>query len=362
MGGLVRFYQATSGCGRARFYAAPFGHGPRVAAETMAGLLNVRLGEWEESADPRRDTNGTHRVVLNFGAVDACAADDRRAYRVWIDCLMWLRHALPAPVLEYDLILAESFFDLRRAFRGLPQLIQIPPLLGPLPPPSPAGADRDFILVSFGGVETPYTQDIHRVLIPAAVLRSLSRAVRERDGDGRRILCCVPPRLGHPLTGLPELDGVRCASPTRKDFLRLLRRASLYVVQPGLYGPFESFGLGVPTVFCPPFSYTQVCQARKYDAHDLLGAVPLWPDLDQEVGPLDGDIEAEEPLCFKLLARWLREQDGSPNLRVHFRRWAEAAVGGAAGLDELTRKRAKYVSARGALTDDYLAVVARRLS
>src|SRR5207253_7153066 len=92
MGKLDKYFWTSSECGRALFIAAPFGYGTRVAAETMAGLLRLRIDRW------RLNGNGTvHaksvKLLLNFGVACPVNVSDS-TYRVWIDCLMWLRQTL----------------------------------------------------------------------------------------------------------------------------------------------------------------------------------------------------------------------------------------------------------------------------
>src|SRR5438094_382156 len=126
MGKLDKYFWTSSRCGRVLFLAAPFGYGPRIAAQTMAGLLKLRIGTWKMNSIGRPE-RGWAKLVLNFGVVSPQNIDES-TFRVWIDCLMWLRGTLPNEVGNYDLLLAESFFNTRDLFLGLPALKQISPL------------------------------------------------------------------------------------------------------------------------------------------------------------------------------------------------------------------------------------------
>jgi hypothetical protein len=359
---VTQYFWAASRCGRVRFLAAPFGYGPRVAAETLADLLEVHIEGWESSVELPASSTEQLKLLLNFGLVDVDARCARSTCKVWIDCIMWLRRSLPKMISGYDMILAEAFFNTRESFLSLPGLEQISPLLTASRTASsrerpPAG---EYILVSFGGVETPFTRDVHRWPLPTLVLESLQRSMKDSH-DPRKLVCCVPRHLSHELQGAFNLSQISFLSPTHEVFLKLLRGASLYVVQTGLYGPFEAFELQIPTVFCTPFSYTQICQARKYQENGLLGPVPLWADLDEEIGPLHGDIETEEPLCFTRIAQWLEKNLDQNGCRKEFRQWADLVVGSAPVSPDLTAKRSQYGQSRKEFADQYVDVLSRLL-
>lgn len=114
---------------RIMMLAAPFGLGPRIAANTLADELSLNCRPWKYSAfRPRLDS--PLRVILNFGVTEHWVDSIEAAKRVWIDCLLWLRRKLPPVVRSYDLVLAEAFFPTLEELEGTgPILLSVAPLL-----------------------------------------------------------------------------------------------------------------------------------------------------------------------------------------------------------------------------------------
>lgn len=338
------FFWADSTSGRVRFIAAAFGYGPRVAAEVLAEQLQVEIGPWSYSDGASVNGAPPARLVLNFGSEDIITLSRDADHKVWIDCLMWLRKAIPESVKHYDLFLAEAFFVIRDELLSSEHRIeQIAPLYptAALHSDGKDAADSSHILVSFGGVETPYTRDVHRYTIPTLVLRSIVQAVEESK-DPRPIICCSPQHLAGHFARVARSSRVSFKSPDHREFIELLRGSSLYIVQPGLYGPFEAFHLGVTTVSSTPSTYTQICQARAYEENSLLGPVPLWRSLDEEIEQFRGDLDAEEPLCFERVASWLEKVGGEPDTLRAFSEWAGNALKKESVDAGLTLRRAAY--------------------
>ena len=157
------YYSSQSVCGRVRLIAIAFGYGPRVAAENMAKQLNIEIEEWKMGKLNSADK--TFKVLLNFG-VPETKEEKNAGFKVWIDCLMWLRNTIPDDVKNYDLILAEKFFDTNPLLlkSGLP-IHEIPPLISSnndVIDWEIAYKKEGHILISFGGIETPFTSDVHR--------------------------------------------------------------------------------------------------------------------------------------------------------------------------------------------------------
>lgn len=353
---MTQNYWAVSRCGRALFLATPFGYGPRVAAEALARRLHLQLAAWNQSETlPTPDRR--LRMVLNFGCEDAPRFES--IFRVWIDCLVWLRSRWPDNVLGYDLILAETFFEQNGNLAIPEQLKHIPPLLSSLGTTGNS-VMSDYILVSFGGVDTPFTQEIQRSLWPCFTLQALLKSVRKNSVQSK-IVCCVPGPVRRELGALSEMSEIEVLSPNHNSFIQLLTHASLYVVQPGLYGPFEAFERQIPTVFSTPFSYTQILQARKYEGLGLLGEAPLWCELNEAIGSVQGDVGLEEMTCFRQIASWLRRFCEQGHFEA-FDEWAHRVVAGRLVNDELTSKRYQHVRACAQFPETYLEDLASVLS
>lgn len=349
MATVIPYYYSHSKCGKVRIIIAPFGYGPRVAAETMAKLLNLTIGEWNINSTPIK--NEKFEVTYNFGVAQP-VDEPETSYRIWVDCLMWLRNKIPKEVADYDLFLAENFFTINpllvKQMNGS-NIKDIAPLYSlngysTFNKTTGSISKERHILVSFGGVETPFTTDVHRFAIPTLVLESLVFA-SDKLNDKRKIVCCLPSHILKQFQCNPKFSQVRFLSPAHEEFLSILKNASLYVVQPGLYGPFEAFENGIPTVFTTPFSYTQVCQTKAYEEQELTGYIPMWKQLDNEIGNLFGDIENEEEYCFNKISNWIEEnikRDSSNS----YSEWAKYVLKNEVISEQITMKRMNYIKKR----------------
>jgi hypothetical protein len=323
----VSWFWTTTTDGRIRVLAAGFGLGPRVAAETLLDALGLERGPWRPAAT--LGVPAPTNVVFNFGVQAPHGADAFAARRVWVDCLMWLRKRLPTAILHYDLALAEAFFETRAELRiAGPVVADVQPLIPPLPcPPRKRPYAPQMILASFGGIETPFTGDAHRHGLPMLILRCLAHAAVQRTSLPH-IICCAPAGVVARFRYLPELQLVDWRSPTRLEFVELLKQADHYVVQPGLYGPFEAFEASIPTTLTFPMSYTQFCQTLAFEARGLVVDVPLFAHQRAAVGPLSFDIDEEEPRCFERIAEWFETARDAADIHDELRGWARAALAG----------------------------------
>jgi len=346
MAPMTPYYFSHSKCGKVRIITAPFGYGPRVAAETMVKLLNLTIDDWQLNSVTTKKT--TFKVTLNFG-VSQPVNEPETSFKIWIDCLMWLRNNIPQEVADYDLFLAENFFKTNPfLLKQIPESKSkdITPLYS-LNGYSSFSRLKNiqnqdgYILVSFGGIETPYTTDIHRFAIPRVVLESLIFASGKLD-DKRKIICCLPLHIRKQLQQNPSFSKIHFLSPTHEEFLSILKTASIYVVQPGLYGPFEAFENNIPTVFMTPFSYTQVCQARVYDRENLAEYIPMWSLLNSEIGNMCGDIINEEEICFKNITNFIEKYINSNFPDTYFN-WAQMVLRNEIVTSDLINKRKQYI-------------------
>lgn len=335
--GQVSFFSTATESGRVWLLGAAFGLGPLVAAETLTRQLGWKLLPWLPDQLPAGAAPPD--LLLNFGVVGQ-AARQPAAARVWVDCLMWLRQMLPPAVSGYDAILAEGFFPTCDHLRSAgPRVIDVEPLYGPLPQARPRNAAGP-VLVSFGGVRTPHSTEIHCLHFQARILDALAEAV-QRQPAARQIVCSGPAQFVSALAERRGLRGITFINPERPCFLALLGGASLYVVQPGLYGPFEAFATGTPTVFAPPFSYTQLGQALRYREQGLLGPTPLVDELSAAVGPLRFVFGEEQARCFERLAAWFLERGGDAEVDRQLARWAHTLEGEVPA--ELTAARRRLI-------------------
>lgn len=343
---MIPYYHTQSKCGKVRIIAAPFGYGPIVAAATLAKILNLTFDDWQINTPISK--NFDFKLLLNFG-VKRPINEPESAFRIWIDCLMWLRNKIPKEVEDYDLFLAEKFFKTNpELFSQIPEskIIDISPLysLNGSPLYNKSVIVQNYggnILVSFGGVETPFTTDVHRFTIPDIVLESLVITSRKLK-DKRKIICCIPMHISKQLINNRNFSEILFLSPTHEEFISILKTASIYIVQPGLYGPFEAFENEIPTVFTTPFSYTQVCQARAFEKEDLMGYIPMWSELNEAIGSLQGDFFNEQEACFEKISFWIANNIIASNFCQYYK-WAEMVLKSEIVSSEMTIKRKQYV-------------------
>jgi hypothetical protein len=267
---------------------------------------------------------------------------------------------MPKEVVNYDLFLAEKFFKTNPLlFSQIPKskILDIAPLYSlngysSTTQSSDVKNCQGHILVSFGGVETPFTTDFHRFTIPKIVLESLVSASHKLQ-DNRNIICCIPKHISKEFIHNMNFSRIQFLSPSHEKFVSMLINASIYVVQPGLYGPFEAFEKGIPTVFTTPFSYTQVCQARAFEGENLMGYIPMWPELNDAIGNLHGDLFKEQADCFEKISFWL-ENNISENGCDQYYNWAEKVLKSEIVLRKMTSKRKQYVTELRSIKSDYL--------
>lgn len=326
---------------RVQLLAAGFGFGPRVAAEVLAHDLGLCIDPWRPGSDRSKAGDQAVDIVLNFGVAEPGWADTTARWRIWVDCLMWLRRSLPKPILKYDLILAENFFETRPMLRQVgPDVIDVQPLVD-VSSLLRKGADDGPLAVSFGGIETPYTCDAHRFDMPYRILSALAQA-KSRIQTVQTIICHLPSLSLEELAKADGLQGVEFRSAARSDFLSTLTKASRLVVQPGLYGPFEAFGLSIPLAFTFPMSYTQMCQVLAYAEWGILGPVPLLERARAATEPFDFDVEAEELNWFTRSAEWWQSAANDPALKSELSAWAQAVITGEIPPRGFTERRSEH--------------------
>lgn len=345
---ILPYKWSVSKCGKAYFAITPFGYGTRIAAETMAKLLDLQLSGWAESTNQKESFEKKPILIFNFGVTDDLPVDELPGFKVWVDCLMWLRDRLPENVRKYDMVLSETFFENSLKRYQESYIKHIPPLTYSPDTIAKTDENNEIILISFGGVETPFTTDTHRFKVPRQILKSICMAL-ENQSDNRSVICCMPTHLQKELSEGMKLEKVKFCSPSHEQFIQLVKQSSLYFLQPGLYGPHEAFLSKIRTAFVTPFSYTQLCQARAFDRLNLLGEVPLWEELNSRIRTYQGNIESEEMDCFKELSTWLERRIGNESESI-FIDWVKDMLSTNSESENLIRRREAYAAQSMATT------------
>ena len=324
----MSWYWATTEAPRVCFAATGFGLGPRTAASVLSRETGKQLGPWRKVGKTGVPAC-RFEYLVNAGVVDQDInkVDARR--RVWVDCLGWLRRWVPEFVREYDMRIVEGFFppswslDVHNAMECQPLIGRIKRRAGRMIPKRNAISR---VLVSFGGLETPFSGSEHDGEMPERILQALGRAATDSPCKTTVTACLSAPYARR----FEELgiEGIRLLSPNRDEFLRLLRKSDLFVVQPGLYGPFEAFTANVTTYFTFPMTYTQMMQARIYDRCGALGHVPFWRPISDRFSQLTGDLECEEEEFFGDLASWWNEVKATSWFELRLASWAKQIISG----------------------------------
>lgn len=294
------YYWFYQGDHRVLVVAVGFGLGPRIAAENLLLDLKIIEGceiEWHNSG--LVDMAGVIEVslLLNFGVLSEFP-DFQAKQRVWIDCVDWLRTTLPPHVKDYDLLLREAFFPSPTGGdKGdITKWYDVQPLIRP--PMRDALPDTDLILLSFGGVATPYSTNVHTAEMPLAFLRGVAQCLDELTN--KRVIAFLPKSLLEHCHVNNEVshERLRLRALDRTAFMDAMQRCGLLICQPGLYTPFEAMKMGVPFALTYPMSFTQSMQVEQFRK---MGVECCHATCIEKQAPpkTDTDIEAVESQWFE---------------------------------------------------------------
>ena len=332
------FYWTNSTCGNYFFLIAPFGYGPRIAAETLSKKIDCTLNKWQKSNQLPEYVSC--KYLFNFGVSDFNIEIVNCVSKIWVDCLMWMRKGLNKIEISYDYILAENFFGESINELKNDNIIFIPPL-SDFNKNAVMKKTLQKIVISFGGVETPFTTDFHRFFIPFLTLSS-AISIFQKYSINYELIVCIPSHLIEQFKSkFDESINIHFISPSHQEYLKLIDNADKLILQPGLYGPFEAFFKEIPTYFVTPFSYTQLMQAIEFDKNEILSDVPVFDQVKSIAVNFSGNIELEEENCFIELEKCMTSI-GNEQLNYSFNQWMENIVIDK-NIAELTRKRVDFV-------------------
>lgn len=319
----MSWYLFDSPTSSIRFIAAGFGFGPRIAAENLAIDLGLNIDHWRSANEVHRDMLNKPKLLLNFGVTKPDWLVNGVGNKVFIDCLMWLRDRQPDITSAYKTVLAETFFPTRDDLRDNPApVIDIQPLIASLGSRDPKPKER--LVISFGGINTPFSTHTHRIEMPRAVIEAFDIAKQPLPSE-MEIMCFLPADIRDEVGRRTDLSHVQLHLADREHFRDKLRKASAYVIQPGLYGPLEAFRLGIPTHFMFPMSYTQCCQLKAFRDRKLLRSVPMLDSMKDILLGLSTNFDEAEPACFRLLESWWKGWD-NVDLQTQLTAWATRLI------------------------------------
>ncbi len=279
--------------------AVGFGIGPKIAAENL--LIDLQAAkegepiEWHDAGLKQIVPLLEIKLLLNFGVITPlpkCAAQ----YRVWIDCVDWLRTGVPAHVQEYDLLLREVFFPSPPGGdRGDPtKWRDVQPIIHTRKRVSKP--DHNLILMSFGGIATPYSTQVHAIDMPMTFLRGTCRFLDTTTSQ--YVVAFLPDSLLEACKyANVEHERLRLRPLDRIIFQEAMSRCGMLICQAGLYTPFEALKMGVPFALTYPMSFTQDRQGARFREMGIECCQFPWTESASRT-PFDADIETIESGWF----------------------------------------------------------------
>ena len=286
-------------------FAVAFGLGPRIAAENLVCDLEVTTEgvRWTGSDDSPVPDFIEIDVLINFGVLEDIQGMRPRR-RIWVDCVDWLRASLPLHIQGYDLLLREVFFESEKSDRkgSCLKWRDVHPLIR-------SGCrdknpDSNLVVLSFGGVFTPYSSKVHSMEMPITFMRGVAQAV---NGSSKNVVVFLPETLRlEAVRDAKICDAINIAPLARDAFRTALSRCSLLLCQPGLYTPFEAMQIGVPLALTFPMSFTQAIQSRRLANLGVM-AHPIVFDEPFTASSASPTIESAEAAWFaRSTVQWRR--------------------------------------------------------
>lgn len=307
------------------FISNRFGYGPTItlahvmrqfASNTDCRLVFAGSGICKEAFDRQslgdrvsyieadeRDLDDILKLIGRFDAsrlfLVSClnrlaiqAAHERGIPNALIDFLTWLWNTIPDGYLLADRYFSNSFATENR----LPQMIDIPLILGPVP--SRRGTPGEYFLFNIGGTQNHLVPELPKNYL--RMLSSLLNRVR------------IPQGLRTVIAGGKDAVAFLKENSTRQDFsfeslsseeyVSIQRRSSKIVSLAGTNSTFMSFAIGVPVIFLLPqllahWKLTDLLEERGY-----ITPAQKWSDYVQFDEDADEITEKESILLTERLS------------------------------------------------------------
>lgn len=274
IGGQHEMVFVGGGCSLALAETAGVFHAAE-SIDTLRPEMSDRLSRYSSAA------GWTVLSVMNPRFAEWAIA---RGFRtVVIDSLFGMWDVVPDAWLNCDGVVLQRFRGVdKRALEVLAHTRHT--VVGPILDPQLQSAQRTrpsnrSVLVNLGGAEDPISEIEY--VCADAIMQLLADLPVWSDFDCK--ILTVGPRQIQRLSGL-DAWGFSVQTLHRSDFLKALSSASLFLTTPGLTATFESFAVGTPCAFLPPFNYSQYLNLDEFrDA----GVAPLsthWRDYGLGVG------------------------------------------------------------------------------
>ncbi len=276
--------------------AAPIGYGPATKLVAVAdalrprGVRTVFLGEGSAlEAAGRSDAfddvvaasvdSHRARAVITAGTgllsmmerdhLRTAQASGRRTFVA--DSLLWMRDHVPPVFRAATRYWAQDFIGVRGRAAGLASVV------GPLVSRPVRTMRARRLVVALGGASSPLGDgDDDQAWLDLIVDAAVDSGLVADFADGAT--CMSSERSRERLAARHAGRGLTFVSLAPADAAALLASAAMVLAAPGLTTTLECFQLGVPTVFLPPFSYSQWRILDALRAHGLAPGAIHWAD------------------------------------------------------------------------------------
>ena len=274
-----------------RYVAGHFGLAPRTAAATLARRRGCADLVWTPVAEVPVDSEV--RMLVSLGAILPPEVIRAAARSAWVDCIAWIRAAPPPSAAAYDVRIAEAYF----AGGGARGIEEGAPLLDV---PTRDATTEARVVLSLGGVHSQALAEDDLGVALDVVLQAAGRAFAHRPDLTCHVL--LPADLISSAQARPETAALRFEAVAPGAFHAHLATSSLAIVQPGLAGPFEAFGAGVPTAITLPFTWTQLHQTLEFERSGLLVLSELAARFVAPFRSASRDVDDEPAITAALVA------------------------------------------------------------
>jgi len=241
---------------------------------------------------------------------------------VVVDSLFWMWDRIPEPWHRAHAVVLQRFDGVEQRVESelcRPRARVVGPILSPKVGGWPQQEGQsNTLLINLGGAEDPISTDSF------LCARSMTHFLAQLDvleTFGRKVLTVGPRQRGRlmPLAA----EGLEVLTLDHDAFLQELAGAQVLCTTPGLTVTFESFALGVPCVFLPPFNYSQFLNLLAFRENE---AAPLgihWKDYG-----VAGSIHAgmEEGVAVRQIETCIARAVQHPPLRFRIRKDLSGAL------------------------------------
>ncbi|MDD4081921.1 MAG: hypothetical protein PHD05_00905 [Sphaerochaetaceae bacterium] len=212
---------------------------------------------------------------------------------VFMDSLFWMWDTVPKEFAKIDKYFIQNFFDSKQVLSKY-SFLKNAEVVGPIIDDSfkIESLKDDYVVVNFGGMESALIQIGKDSNYPFVIGKIVVEALKKTKK--KAFVCGNDKILKQLLVDKP--DNIIIGGKGHKEFLNILRKASMLITTPGLTTTFEAFFYTAPAVFLPPENYSQFLNLKIFRNQGIAKKSFHWVDL---YNGLDIGIGKEESLGVK---------------------------------------------------------------